>query len=1370
MDKKLLDALNNLSDGLQEIAEALKDRKGSKTATGQALSSQGFSKDLVSIAAGIKSIKQDTQEILKQQKTILSMSKRESRKDTDVFEKAGDKKSESGIKKGVGTILLIAVAVLAIGAAFKLVGNVNFLSVIAISLAMIMLAEAFARIAVHVKTMTLKDVARVSFAMIAIATAVMVSSYILANVQPVGIMQLFTALIIGFMFAQLAPRIGNLLDAVSRTKKINPIRLLLTMVAISLGITASSYILKGIVPIGIAQAITGILIAAMFAVISKNIDKMVKGLGGRRLGLLGPLKLVLGMVGVAMGITASSVILSNIRPVGFFKMLTAIMIAAMFAVVSFNLDKLAKGVSILAMRGVSPFKLVLTMVGISTAIMASSHILSNVKPITFTQFLVSLGIALMFGIISFFMPSLATGIVTMDKALGAKKMLVVLPLVFIAISIAIMLSSHILSMSKQMTYKQIFNLAVFGVVLAILVLAFMPAVLAVGFAVASGVGAMAILGGAAMIPVIATAIMISSHILSAGNYTGPYPGFRWALGVGVAMTGFAAAMLALGLIAITGVGAAAILAGFALIPLVAQSIVDTSNVIRKGKYDKYPGPGWALTVTPLMIAFGAMVVALGVVGLFGPVMKKGLKAVPDVAQSIVDTARIIGEGNYDKYPGPGWALTVTPLMLAFATMVVALGVVGIFGPVMKKGLKAIPDVAQSIVDTARIIGQGKYDKYPGPGWALTVTPLMLAFATMIVALGVLVVGTLGLGGIAIQKGLEAIKWVAQSIVSTSKIIARGKYDKYPGAEWALSVGGLMLAFGTAVVSLGILVVGTFGLGGKALAAGVRAVKLIARSIVSVGWIFSNSISAFKAAPKKEWAEGVGLAIGAFAPVYKMLLLGGVVEAIFGTKVTPGQFASAIRTISRGIVDAAKFFGSKEANVAFEGGPKKEWSEGVGKAIAAFAPVYKMLVKGGIMEYFVGKGPSIWGYVNAIKAISKGIVASAKIFAENKTTFESGYPSEKWGKGVGAALKAFKPVLEGMAESSLFESDTEQLNQMVHGIKKISYAIVKVGYIFSGAKNIDWNAFPNSKWGESIKKVTSSFLDVAETVADSSSSSRGWEVVSVAKSLSAVAQVFTRNKKFFGTKIDANGFVKNVKGGLSAYLRMAYMVKKNVNAYWKNIGKGKDFMVSVAKSFVDFSKAIARGRGSFDTAMDPNFMRSIHGNVRYFMRIVDMLKSQGGIGDKINQALFDQNPMKPLADGMIMLADSFDRIAVSLGKFSTIISTLDDKKLQSVVGFGQKVMAGQPKGFLSSLSSAAGGVVESAGGLVSGLLNKVTPTVKSGGPMKSVQRGRHGTQMEQMDKLIDTMRAIMADTKVFKDFISRKMAELEDASLGGLGKK
>ena len=79
-------------------------------------------------------------------------------------------------------------------------------------------------------------------------------------------------------------------------------------------------------------------------------------------------------------------------------------------------------------------------------------------------------------------------------------------------------------------------------------------------------------------------------------------------------------------------------------------------------------------------------------------------------------------------------------------------------------------------------------------------------------------------------------------------------------------------------------------------------------------------------------------------------------------------------------------------------------------------------------------------------------------------------------------------------------------------------------------------------------------------------------------------------------------------------------------------------------------------------------------------------------------------------------------------------------------------------------------MESAGGLVSGLLNKATPTVKSGGSMKSVQRGRHGTQMEQMDKLIDTMRAIMADTKVFKDFISRKMAELEDASLGGLGKK
>ena len=88
MDQKLLDALNNLSFALEEISDALKDRKkAAKSDTTTALQSGNFSKTIKEIHVGIKSIKKDTQQILKQQKTILELSKKKNAdKKTDAFE------------------------------------------------------------------------------------------------------------------------------------------------------------------------------------------------------------------------------------------------------------------------------------------------------------------------------------------------------------------------------------------------------------------------------------------------------------------------------------------------------------------------------------------------------------------------------------------------------------------------------------------------------------------------------------------------------------------------------------------------------------------------------------------------------------------------------------------------------------------------------------------------------------------------------------------------------------------------------------------------------------------------------------------------------------------------------------------------------------------------------------------------------------------------------------------------------------------------------------------------------------------------------------------------------------------------------------
>ncbi len=150
MDKQLLRALDNLSESLEMIAQVLasKSEEGQSSTT-TALQSGDFSKTIGEINIGVKNIKVDTEKILKNQQTIIDLQKKkESDKKTGVAEDVGvSKDQENNIKKGAATIMLIALAVLAIGLAFKLVGSVDFLSVIGLSIAILVMSMAFEKVA-----------------------------------------------------------------------------------------------------------------------------------------------------------------------------------------------------------------------------------------------------------------------------------------------------------------------------------------------------------------------------------------------------------------------------------------------------------------------------------------------------------------------------------------------------------------------------------------------------------------------------------------------------------------------------------------------------------------------------------------------------------------------------------------------------------------------------------------------------------------------------------------------------------------------------------------------------------------------------------------------------------------------------------------------------------------------------------------------------------------------------------------------------------------------------------------------------------------------------------------------------------------------
>ena len=78
--------------------------------------------------------------------------------------------------------------------------------------------------------------------------------------------------------------------------------------------------------------------------------------------------------------------------------------------------------------------------------------------------------------------------------------------------------------------------------------------------------------GGISILIIAATIMAASLILGLGDYSdGKYPDWKWSLGVGLSLIAFGTAALVLGTIAMSGVGALAILAGGAAILVVVAS-------------------------------------------------------------------------------------------------------------------------------------------------------------------------------------------------------------------------------------------------------------------------------------------------------------------------------------------------------------------------------------------------------------------------------------------------------------------------------------------------------------------------------------------------------------------------------------------------------------------------------------------------------------------------------------------------------------------------------------------------------------------------------------------------------------------------------
>jgi DNA-binding ferritin-like protein len=78
MDAKILDAFNDLTKALDKVAESLKDKSGSKSDAAKLLQKvDNIDRRVDALTKGLRSLKKDTTQILKNQETLIRLSKEE---------------------------------------------------------------------------------------------------------------------------------------------------------------------------------------------------------------------------------------------------------------------------------------------------------------------------------------------------------------------------------------------------------------------------------------------------------------------------------------------------------------------------------------------------------------------------------------------------------------------------------------------------------------------------------------------------------------------------------------------------------------------------------------------------------------------------------------------------------------------------------------------------------------------------------------------------------------------------------------------------------------------------------------------------------------------------------------------------------------------------------------------------------------------------------------------------------------------------------------------------------------------------------------------------------------------------------------------
>ena len=896
--------------------------------------------------------------------------------------------------------------------------------------------------------------------------------------------------------------------------------------------------------------------------------------------------------------------------------------------------------------------LLLTMLGISLAVVASSFILGFVQPVGFAQLGTAILISGMFAAIGFSLSSILKGFkgVSMGDALKSS---LLMPLIFPAIAAAIVGSSYLLGQVQPVGFIQL--LTSFAISILFVPLGFAAGLMLKSFKDISPGAAIAMMVSVPIVMIgLSYAIVESSKLLS-GVYTIGLGQFITALAISILFIplAFAAGLLVKKM---KGIGIKEMVMLPITMVLLSGAVMLSSHILAETA-DIDGSKLWNLvlvgiTLAAIGIALGGAMVLMSKMGGIKDYLIGGV-ATLIVAGTIMISSHILSLGNYSGFPSTDWASGVGLSMLAFGLPILVFGMAilatgGIGLLAVAGGAIAALMIAGTITATSHILATGAYGAFPPSDWVYGVGESMLVFGLPILLLGAAILLSAGLGLLAIYAGAEGALSIANTIVGVSHILSGGSYGNGPSTDWAKATSLLLLAFAPAVVALGVLSAIPF-VGGAILEGGSEAVLGISRTIVQASYILGAG--SYGGGPTVEWAAGISIALGAFSPIYSILAAN---TGLFSSGVSPEDFSTAIRTVSGGIVDAASFFAENSASFDPSTAPSKEWAEGVGLALGAFSPVYKILTEN---DSLFSSGVSPEDFTAAIKTVSVGIVSAAGFFAANSASFDpSKAPSKEWAEGVGTAIESFSKVYE-IIEDNDFLSDPKEMKEINKGLSSITWGIINTARRFgnSGA-SFEEGSYPSKSWGEGVLASFESFYEIIELLEDEGTGGT-WRVYNMANVMTGVARRFSYDPEMWDSYPNQDW----IDGVGSVMVGFAIMSgSEDLEIFDEEWTKWR--LYRVVNTMINVARKFSAEPDIWQAYPGSSWVEGMSTAIEGFAKISSNISDDDM--DAFRGGLFGDSPIDKIADGMYKVAGAYDKLGEAVSKFNISLTGMDLDKVNA----------------------------------------------------------------------------------------------------------